>query len=503
MKKNIIANFLGRFWGVFSNFIFIPLYIQYLGFENYSLISFTLIIAGIMGVVDAGLTSTLSREFARKDRTDDYKLRVFKTLESLYLTIFICCSVVGFFLSDYIIDYWINSEGISREVLLFSIRVAIAEIGLQLLFRFYKGGVLGLERQVKANVYQVLWGVVRNAFVVLPIYFYPQVKVFFVWQLLSSIIFVAIIRRALIKMISNKEGFFFKPKVEKDILKEIWKFASGVLLIAIVASVNTQMDKFAISKFLSLEYLGYYTIAYSLARVIGVLVNPISVAILPRLTSLYSTKKIKEATQLFNKINLITTIIIISIMSVVMLFGKELIWIWTGDMELAGKSSFVVAVLVIGYSSLALQILPYNLALANGYTKLNNIIGIISLIITIPGYILTTQTFGMNGAAYLFSGVQIVISIFYILILSKMYLVIHNSVKYYFRMYLNPIVLIVALTFFLHKIPFTSENRFLFLIWIGFVFCIVFVTSILVLTPAQIRDITRIKYIFKGLKNKK
>ena len=55
MKKNIIANVIGKFWSILSGFLFIPLYIKFLGFESYSIISFTLIIAGIMAVFDAGL----------------------------------------------------------------------------------------------------------------------------------------------------------------------------------------------------------------------------------------------------------------------------------------------------------------------------------------------------------------------------------------------------------------------------------------------------------------
>ena len=64
MIKNIVANFFGKFWGLFSNFIFIPIYIRLLGIESYSIISFGLIIAGVMSVLDSGITATLSREMA-------------------------------------------------------------------------------------------------------------------------------------------------------------------------------------------------------------------------------------------------------------------------------------------------------------------------------------------------------------------------------------------------------------------------------------------------------
>jgi hypothetical protein len=52
-------------FGVFYQTFIYTLYIHYLGFESFSIISFTLVIAGLMTVLDA-LTATLSREFAEK-----------------------------------------------------------------------------------------------------------------------------------------------------------------------------------------------------------------------------------------------------------------------------------------------------------------------------------------------------------------------------------------------------------------------------------------------------
>ena len=66
MTKNIIANFIGKIFASLSIF-FIPLYISCLGFESYSIISFTIIISSLLIILDSGLTSTLSREFSRKD----------------------------------------------------------------------------------------------------------------------------------------------------------------------------------------------------------------------------------------------------------------------------------------------------------------------------------------------------------------------------------------------------------------------------------------------------
>ena len=100
MKKNILANFMGKFWAMISGFLFVPLYIRYLGFENYSIISFTLIISGLMIVLDAGLSATLSREFSRADNSFEGKNSIYKTLETCYLIIGLLSIIIIFSLSD-------------------------------------------------------------------------------------------------------------------------------------------------------------------------------------------------------------------------------------------------------------------------------------------------------------------------------------------------------------------------------------------------------------------
>ena len=46
-------------------FIFIPIYISYLGIESYGLIGLFIILQGLLSLLDMGLSPTLNREMAR------------------------------------------------------------------------------------------------------------------------------------------------------------------------------------------------------------------------------------------------------------------------------------------------------------------------------------------------------------------------------------------------------------------------------------------------------
>lgn len=499
MVKNIIANFIGRFWSILSNFLFIPLYIHYLGFESYSIISFTLVIAGLMAVLDAGLTATLSREFARLDNLQEEKLRIFKTLETSYFIVIALCIILVFALSGIIADKWLNLKTFSPEIVSYFIKIISFDIGFQLLLRFYMGGLLGLEKQVKANMYQVGWGILRNGLVVGAILVVPTLEMFFIWQTISTIIFAILIKLSLNKTLTGYYKIDFNLKIEKVILKRIWVFAGGMLLISLVSALNTQMDKITISKLLPVDSLGHYTLAVSLAMGILVLINPISITLLPRFTALYSAGKNNEASTLFCKINLFVAILVFSIMSNMVFFSKQLIWIWTGDLELAQQAHVYLPIIALSVAMLSLTTIPYNIAIANGYTKLNNQLGLISLFVTLPGYWFATKSYGAIGAAFVFSGVQTIATLIYIYFINKKFIRIKSVTVLYIQQMLFPLLVALAITFGFSFIPeFLKKSRIFSLLWIGVATSITLVLSVILLVPkGELKKIANLKYILK------
>lgn len=468
MKKNILANILGRFWGILSNFLFIPLYIKFLGFESYSVISFTFILVGLMLILDGGLTATLLREFSRKDKDRLNKISIFKTLESFYFILSLVGILLVIVFSNYIANHWINTDHIEKDELSIILKIFGVELGFQLLFRFYMGGLLGLEKQVKANVYQLLWGICRNALVVVVIYYYPSLEVFIIWQAVSTILFTLFLRMSLLKSF-DLSRWTFSFEIDKKIIKDIGGFAGGMLLIAIVSAVNTQLDKLTISKFLDIENLGYYTLAVSLSQGLVLLVNPLLTAILPTLTGLFSENKVKESLELIKNSGLFISILVFSFLSHLIINSEKMIWIWTGNVHIAQEASPLLKIISVAYAMIALQMLPYNVAIANGYTKINNVLGIISLFVIIPGYFIFIQKYQSIGGAYVFCIIQIVTMFLYAYLINNKFMKFNYLFEIIIKQIFIPIVIISLITFVFSLIPiFLGKNRIFELIWIGF-----------------------------------
>lgn len=422
MIKNIIANYIGKFWALISGFIFIPFYIQILGFSSYSIISFTLIIASVMMVIDSGLSASLSREFSRSDIETSEKKNAYRTLETIFLLIILLVFFLIFLFSPNISKNFVSTNSYSSKEIELFLKILGFDIAGQMLFRFYIGGLLGLEKQVLANKLQIAWSLFRNLFLIIIIFFFPKLDIFFLWQAIITIVFSIIVKLFLEKHLFGKWQFRFELSVKKQALNRVLLFSSGMLLISLVAAINTQLDKIIISKLLPIETLGYYTLGVSVSLGIIALINPISVAILPRFTYLFSAKRNEEAINLFILLNNIIGVFLFSFMSIVALNSENILFAWTNNKDISHNAHKFLTILCIGNSMLALQILPFTISIANGKTALNNLLGIISIIITIPGYILITKYYGAEGVAFLYSGVQIILTFIYIYFINKLFI---------------------------------------------------------------------------------
>lgn len=493
MKKNIIANIVGRFWGLLSNFLFIPLYIKFLGFESYSIISFTLLIAGVMAILDGGLTATLSREFARNDNSIQEKQKVYKTLESSFFIIIVTAIFLVFFSSDFIAEKWLTLKSFSPAQISLFLKVVSFDIGFQLLLRFYMGGLLGLEKQVTANMYQVGWGVLRNGLVVFAIMFYPSLNVFFVWQSVASVLFAILLKLHLDKILHENLSSSFKFDIDKIVFSRVGNFAGGMLLIAVIAAINTQMDKIVISKMLSVESLGYYTLAISLSQGLIVVVNPIATAVLPKFTSFYSSNKNKDASTLYSKYAVIVAVIVFSFLANIVFFSKSLVWVWTNNLDIATSIEVLVPIVAFAYAMVAMQVLPYHVAIANGYTKLNNLLGVISIFITIPGYLFAVKEYQSVGAASVFCGVQILTTIIYLFFINRRFLKLH-LVTVYIKQIVVPLTVAFSCAFLFSKVTTVNfENRIFNLTIIGFCTCLTLaITALISIQRSEVKNIFNI-----------
>jgi len=391
---NVIANYVGRAWSFISAFVFVPFYLKLLGSEAYGIIGFFAVVLGFLAFADAGLTATLNREFARSDRTLSYKANLLATIETIYVGICIVVILGIWFFAPLLASKWLHSGSIPPQDIVFYIRLIGIGVAFQLITSLYQGGLMGLQKQVLANSLLVGYGVLRSGIVLVPLSFFPFLSTFFLWQIGVTIIYFVVLRTLVKKEVrSDTKASFSKP-----ILTGVWRFAAGMLAMSILSSILIQTDKIVVSSLFSLSEFGFYTLAGTFGQIPFMLVLPIGLAILPQLTQQISAGNQQNTILLFRK----TTFLVVAVASFATFFlvayTPEILLLWTRNSDVVNNVSQVARILCLGTLFQTTQLMPYYLAIANGHTKTNILLGICSVVFLVPALFISIFHFGLLGA---------------------------------------------------------------------------------------------------------
>jgi O-antigen/teichoic acid export membrane protein len=481
MHRNILANIAGRLWATLSNVIFLPLYIQLLGIDNYSVISFTLVVTGMLMILDMGLSATIAREMARGDINEEDKRRTFCTLEKAYILMLLVCILTGQLFADAIAVHFIKDTPVDRELIALCLKLISCEAGLQICLRFYISAMMGLDRQVEANLFNIAWGTVRNGCVILLLVATPKLEAFFIWQLASTLACLVIARWRLQRTLFSTPSAEPYPFIDRTTLLRIRGFASGVFLIALVAVVNTQLDRLVLSRLLDLEYLGYYNIAVAIGTGMLAIASPFVASIQPRLTLLFSSGEHDNALHIYLNVATLIAILLYPLMAVIGLNAEMVVATWTGNADVARNSAALVPWVIVAYTLLSMQQMPFGVAMANGYTRYNNLLGLLSLIVSVPGYWLMVGRYGAEGAAILFMVIQLGAA-FALLALVDHRFIRFGAARTALQLCAFPAALAVALAWlFGAVVPHPGASRLLALLYLGLAYLAVLAGTALVM----------------------
>lgn len=399
IRQNIVANLFGRAWGFISVYLFVPLYLQFLGIEAYGLVGFYSTLLGVLAFADMGFSATLNREMARlsvRSESAGEMRDLLRTYESTYLFISSSLAILIWFLAPLIARHWLRAEHMGPAEIAWAIRLMGAAIALQMPTGLYFGGLMGLQRQIRANALQVTWGLLRGGGAILVLWLYsPTIIAFAMWQVISNAIYCGLVRHNLWSTLSFDAT---KPKFKFEMFRSTWRYAAGMVCMSIISTILTQTDKLAVSKILPLEMLGYYSLAGALASGLASLSSPIAVAVFPRLTGLVSLNDSIGVAQLYHRSCELISVAMIPGGLTLIFFSSQFIFAWTGSSIIAQKAGLVASLLLGGQLMQTIMVIPYYLALAHGNIKLNLTIGIASTVLITPLLIFLITKYGLEGA---------------------------------------------------------------------------------------------------------
>lgn len=440
LRTNILANYFGQGWTALMNIAFVPAYISYLGIEAYGLIGFFVALQTCLSFLDMGMTPTLNREtalYTSGTRSAEYLGNLLRTIEVMCFSIGALIALTVHFASDGIAGSWIRPNLLSSATVSKSVAVMGLILALRLCEGIYRGALLGLQKQVSFNVLSAAFATLRYGGVLAVLaWISPTIYAFFVWQVLVSIGSLIVLAIAVYRGLPPS---VVHSRFSQESLRRIWRFAGGMMGIAVLSLLLTQLDKLLLSRLVDLKAFGYYTLAAMVAATIYMVIAPITQAVYPRLVEMHAAGKQTDLVSLYHHSAQFVTVITAPVVVLLSLHAESVVFVWSGDMELARHVGPVLAILSIGAFLNGLMHIPYQLQLSHGWVSFALRVNIIAVICMVPAIIWSVSRYGTLGAAYCWLALNAGYALIGVQFMHRR-LLTHEKWRWYFYDVLLPIV---------------------------------------------------------------
>jgi O-antigen/teichoic acid export membrane protein len=406
LKRNTIANFVGQGYSILIGILMLPLYLQYLDPEAFGLVGFFTVLQGWLSLFDVGLSPTIARQIAcvrGKSKNEIITFhRLLHTIELFFLVMSVSLVIIVWIASPWLSSNWLSVNNISLSIVGNCIAIMGIIIGMRFFASLYRSGIQGMEHQVWINTANIIIATMRFVLIYIILRWISRNPLdFFLFQLAVSVIEILIMSLKFYKIVpsigerSEKIwGFYWSS------IKPVLPFISGIAFTSFLWVLLTQTDKLILTHYLPLKEYGYFALSVVAANGILLLSSPISNSILPRMTLLLSQGKEEEMIALYHKSTQFVAVIIIPFSGVMALFSYYVLYVWTGNTEVALAAAPILTWFTLGNGILAVGAFQYYLQYAHGKIGLHAINTTINALVQIPIFIYAALEYGAFGAAF-------------------------------------------------------------------------------------------------------
>ncbi|MGH8123535.1 MAG: lipopolysaccharide biosynthesis protein [Rudaea sp.] len=402
LRDSVIANYVGQVWMALMGAVFVPLYIRALGMEAFGLVGLMLSIQAFSILLDLGMGGVLNRELARRAHNTGARTlgHLVRTFEWLVWPIALAIAVVIWLASGPLANHWLHPDHLTRAETANAIAIMGLAVALQWPSSFYSNGLSGLERQTVMNVINAGFATLRGPGVLVVLFWGSPTIVAFMWWYAAMGACQSLVSAAVLWHVLPADPNH-RPRFLSEEIRATGRFAGGLFAITALSVAVTQLDRIVLSAMRPLVELGYFSLALSVSAGMGKMIQPMFNALYPRFSRLVAANDEKALIELYHLSNQCLVVVIAAVSAVLMVFSKDVIYLWTGDAGVATTAAMPLSILVAGTALNGLMNLPYALQLAHGWTRLAIGTNLAALILGIPFCIWAVGHYGIVGAAFL------------------------------------------------------------------------------------------------------
>jgi O-antigen/teichoic acid export membrane protein len=409
LQRNIAAGLFGAGLIAILNFVVTPFQVKILGLEAFGIIGFIATLQIAFTAFDFGLSATLTRELAADLSPQKIASgRLVNTALTFYWGSALFVGVLLFLAAGPISRLWFNAERLDADVIRSSFQVVAVYLALRWPVALYTGLLAGFQQLTTANSLKVVTSALRLLGGIVVLLIWHSLESFLIWTSLAALVEVYAYHRVCRQ---RYPALALRPVIDRDAIARVWRFSFTMNALAIVAVIVVQLDRLFISRLLTLEMLGIYNLAYTLASAIALIIAAVSSAVLPSMAAAYGTSDRAALTERYFAADRVMLFLVGGAAFVLVNHGQLLMTLWVSA-DAAGAAYVPLALISIGFWLNSINANAYNIAVAAGrpgrLLKVN-LWAIIPYAVLL--HVLITR-FGLTGAAV----AGLILNIFYSII---------------------------------------------------------------------------------------
>lgn len=397
LKRNVLANFAGGIWTAFLTLLVTPIQIHLLGIEAYGVIGFIATLQIVVGVLDLGLSSTLTREVAADHSSGWAASQVLlRTATTVYWSFSALIGVVLVLGSGVVARSWFNPGTLGFDTLTQAVEAAGLYLALRWPVALYTGILAGAQRMDALNAIKIVSISVRLLGGIVAILIWRELIAFLAWTVVSAVVELILYFVAAHRVMPN---LGWRPGFSVAALSSVAGFSSELGLLSILAIGLSQLDRLMISKMLPLEEFGFYSLAYTAAMGISLVISALSGALMPSFASAHSADArgaLIARYQSANELMLFATGLVLFALA---FFGRPLLALWVSPVA-AAHAWFPLTVLACGFWLSAAVSNPYTVCIASRRAHGPLLITIATGALYVPAMYWAIRRWGIDGAAF-------------------------------------------------------------------------------------------------------
>lgn len=399
IRQNIVANYVGAGSVSLLPVLALPFYLNALGPKQFGLVSFVAMLQAFFGLLDAGISQALIREIAHRfDGSvcgQKYTAKLLFGFERIYWLFALLAGSVISLMANTISSEWLHLGDTSITVARNTVYAAAVIFVCQFPGAVYRSVLVGVQSQILLNKILLSAALLRHIGGVIVVLTWPTLSSYFIWQALISLVETLVRGRYAWASLGFKRS---QIKWDTNDFRLQWGVVAGMAGAVLLGALAVQIDKIILSRMVSIEQFGYYTLASTVAIGFLQLIYPISQAALPRATQLHSEPILLR--KFYFKLTWLILLVTFFVAFIFIVSGKFLLGFWLNNQHSVDEIYPLISILLLGSGLNAFYNIGYIDWMVHEKVYRIYLVNIISITLSLSIIPILVLRYGVIGAAF-------------------------------------------------------------------------------------------------------